>query len=162
MSALGLYQQHLRESWFGLFARQLVGFALGVVGLITIYYLFPATEIGRGVFAIALVLGFAAVQGWRVLIARLVDIESLKRRVLVLGAGTHAATIPQRMTISVAFDSLGPDNWSAFIGDAVDERRRNGKPLKALALGLWLRAVGPLIALQELGGANRDTAWGAR
>jgi len=66
------------------------------------------------------------------------------------------------MTISVAFDSLGPDNWSAFIGDAVDERRRNGKPLKALALGLWLRAVGPLIALQELGGANRDTAWGAR
>jgi histone arginine demethylase JMJD6 len=66
------------------------------------------------------------------------------------------------MTISVAFDSLGPDNWNAFIGDAVGERRRNGKPLKALALGLWLRAVGPLIALQELGGANRDTAWGAR
>ncbi|TCO41276.1 TIGR03013 family XrtA/PEP-CTERM system glycosyltransferase [Dokdonella fugitiva] len=97
MSALGLYQQHLRENWFGLFARQLVGFVLGVLGLITIYYLFPAVAIGRGVFAIAIVIGFAAVQGWRVLIARLVDVESLKRRVLVLGAGNNAATIPQRM-----------------------------------------------------------------
>jgi hypothetical protein len=66
------------------------------------------------------------------------------------------------MTISVAFDSLGPDNWSDFIGDVVDERRRAGKPLKALALGAWLRAVGPLIALQEMGGANRSTDWGVR
>ena len=66
------------------------------------------------------------------------------------------------MTISVAFDSLGPDNWSAFIGDVVDERRRVGAPLKALALGLWLRAITPLLALQERAGANRNAAWGAR
>jgi len=66
------------------------------------------------------------------------------------------------MTISVAFDSLGPDNWRAFIGDVVDERRRAGAPLKALALGLWLRAITPLLALQERAGANRNAAWGAR
>ena len=66
------------------------------------------------------------------------------------------------MTISVAFDSLGPDNWSDFVGDVVEERRRNRKPLKALALGTWLRAIGPLLTLQELGGANRGTRWGAR
>ncbi len=66
------------------------------------------------------------------------------------------------MTISVAFDSLGPDNWSDFIGDVVDERRRNGKPLKALALGAWLRVIGPLLGLQELFGANRALGWGRR
>jgi hypothetical protein len=66
------------------------------------------------------------------------------------------------MTISVAFDSLGPDNWGDFIGDAVGDRRRAGKPMKALALGIWLRAVGPLLALQEMRGANRPTGWGAR
>jgi sugar transferase (PEP-CTERM system associated) len=97
MSALGLYQQHLRENWFGLFARQLVGFLLGGTGLVIIYYLFPSSAIGRGVFGIAIVLSFLAVVGLRVLIAKLVDIESLKRRVLVLGAGKQAALIPQRM-----------------------------------------------------------------
>jgi sugar transferase (PEP-CTERM system associated) len=97
MAALGLYQQHLRETWFGLFARQLVGFLLGVVGLVIVYYVFPDSAIGRGVFGIAVALGLAAVVGLRVLFLRLVDIESLKRRVLVLGAGRQAALIPQRM-----------------------------------------------------------------
>ncbi len=66
------------------------------------------------------------------------------------------------VTISVAFDSLGPDNWGAFIGDAVDERRRAGHPLRALGLGLWLRAITPLLALGERFGANRATGWGQR
>jgi len=97
MAALGLYQQHLRESWFGLAARQLVGFAIGLAGLLVVYYLLPDAAIGRGVLAIALLLGFLLVQGWRLLFARLIDIDLLKRRVLVLGAGEQAAAIPQRM-----------------------------------------------------------------
>lgn len=97
MGALGLYQPHLRESWFGLFARQLVGFLLGIVGLLILYFAFPDIAIGRGVFGLAIGIGFFAVQGLRLLFARLVDIESLKRRVLVLGAGHQAALIPQRM-----------------------------------------------------------------
>ncbi len=97
MAALGLYQQHLRERWFGLFARQLVGFAFGSAALIITYYLLPDLAIGRGVFAIAIVTGFCAVQGLRLLVERLIDIELLKRRVLVLGAGHNAALIPSRM-----------------------------------------------------------------
>jgi sugar transferase (PEP-CTERM system associated) len=97
MAALGLYQQHLRERWFGLFARQLVGFGFGSGGLIILYYLLPDLAIGRGVFAIAIVMAFCAVQGLRLLIERLIDIEQLKRRVLVLGAGQNASLIPSRM-----------------------------------------------------------------
>ena len=35
------------------------------------------------------------------------------------------------MTISVAFDQLGPDNWRDFTGDVVSEQRRLGRGGKA-------------------------------
>ena len=67
------------------------------------------------------------------------------------------------MTISVAFDQLGPDNWNDFIGDVVADRRRAGHPLKAFALGAYLRALGPLFTLVEgLVDANKPLGWGAR
>jgi len=97
MAALGLYQPHLRESWFGRFVRQVVAFVFGSIGLTILYYLVPDLAIGRGVFAIALVIGVGAVQGLRLLFDRLADIKQLKRRVLVLGAGQNAALIPARM-----------------------------------------------------------------
>ncbi len=97
LAALGLYQEHLRESWFGLLARQAVGFVLGAVGLIVLYYVFPSAYIGRSVFGLSLAAGFVAVTLLRFLFARVVDAEALKRRVLVLGTGNAAAMIPQRM-----------------------------------------------------------------
>jgi len=97
LAALGLYQTHLRESWFGVLARQAVGFALGWVGLVVIYYVIPEARIGRGVLALALLIAFIGIAGFRALAMRLVDVEALKRRVLVLGAGTRAALIPQTM-----------------------------------------------------------------
>lgn len=97
MAALGLYQAHLRETWFGLLARQAVGFVFGGIALIVIYYVFPLAYIGRSVFGIALVFGFVVIAAFRVVFTRLVDTEALKRRVLVLGAGRRAALILQRM-----------------------------------------------------------------
>lgn len=97
LAALGLYQTHLRESWFGVVARQAVGFALGWVGLVVLYYIIPEARIGRGVLALALLIGFIAIAGFRALAMRLIDVDALKRRVLVLGAGSRAALIPQTM-----------------------------------------------------------------
>ena len=97
MAALGLYQAHMRESWFGLLARQAVGFVLGGFGLIVLYYIVPQVYVGRGVMGIALLLGFVAVMAFRALFLRLVDAEVLKRRVLILGVGERAAQIHQRM-----------------------------------------------------------------
>lgn len=66
------------------------------------------------------------------------------------------------MTISVAFDQLGSDNWPDFVGDVVAEQRRIGHPLKALALGAWLRVLGPLFTVAEALGVNKPLDWGVR
>ena len=66
------------------------------------------------------------------------------------------------MTISVAFDQLGPDNWGDFVGDIVAEKLREGRRARALAVGAYLRALHPLLRAIELCGGNRDRNWGAR
>ena len=65
-------------------------------------------------------------------------------------------------TISVAFDQLGPDNWSDFVGDVVDERRRLGVAAKGEALGLYLRVAVLLMDVAERFGAHRTPGWGQR
>lgn len=97
MAALGMYQPRMREGWFGMFARQAVGFALGGVGLVIAFYAIPGFYVGRGVMATALMIGFISVSAFRSIFMRVVDTEMLKRRVLVLGAGRRAALIGQRM-----------------------------------------------------------------
>lgn len=97
LTAMGLYQAHLRETWFGAVARQALGFLVGAIGLLILYYVVPGLAIGRGVLGLALLLGFALVGLFRLASARLFDLEPLKRRVLVLGAGERAALIHQRL-----------------------------------------------------------------
>ena len=66
------------------------------------------------------------------------------------------------MTISVAFDQLGPDNWNDFVEDVVAQARRAGKPVRAFLLGAWLRAIDILLRVSERFGAHRSPAWGGR
>jgi len=66
------------------------------------------------------------------------------------------------VTISVAFDQLGPDNWRDFVGDVVAQRRRDGKRASALMLGAYLRGIEPALAAAERVGANRQRTWGRR
>ncbi|WP_456998845.1 TIGR03013 family XrtA/PEP-CTERM system glycosyltransferase [Luteimonas sp. A534] len=97
MTAMGMYQTHLRDTWFGAVARQAVAFLLGTLALLVLYYIVPTVQIGRGVLALALTLGFLLITAFRFLSARLVDVETLKQRVLVIGAGQRAALIEQRL-----------------------------------------------------------------
>ena len=97
LAALGQYQTHMRATWFGLLARQGVGFVLGGLGLVVAYYVVPQAYVGRGVLGIGLVIGFIAVTALRALFLRLVEVESFKRRVLILGAGVRASQIHSRM-----------------------------------------------------------------
>ncbi len=97
MAALGLYQPRLRESWFGMFARQLVGFVFGWIAVAMLYYVIPQLYIGRGVLGLAMLIGFPTLLVFRAVFMRLVDVEALKRRVLVIGSGRRAAMVTQRM-----------------------------------------------------------------
>src|SRR6185312_6982410 len=97
MVALGLYQNHLRANWRGLFTRQAVGFVLGGSALLVLYYVIPPTYIGRGVLGIALVVGFVAVAAFRVVFLRLIDANLFKRLVLFIVDVARAEHIAQRM-----------------------------------------------------------------
>lgn len=97
MVALGQYQTHMRMTRFGLLARQAVAFVLGGVMLVIGYYVLPQAYVGRGVLAIALTLGFILVLSIRIVFLQLVEVEALKRRVLILGAGNRASQIHNQM-----------------------------------------------------------------
>jgi sugar transferase (PEP-CTERM system associated) len=97
MSALGEYRSTLRMSWRGQLARHAIAFALGGMVLIVGYYVVPAAYVGRGVLGMALVIGFVTTSTFRGIFMRLVEIDALKRRVVVLGAGQRAAQIHNRM-----------------------------------------------------------------
>lgn len=97
LAALGMYQPRLRESGFGLLARQFLGFIVGGIGAVIVFYVIPQVYVGRGVLGIALLIAFPLVAVFRTVFMRLVDVESLKRRVLVLGSGRRAAMVDERM-----------------------------------------------------------------
>ncbi len=97
MTAMGLYQGHLRQSQFGALGRQAIGFMLGTLGLLVLFYLVPQLGIGRGVLALALLFGFLFVAGLRLLSERMIDVDALKQRIVVLGSGERAALIDQRL-----------------------------------------------------------------
>jgi len=66
------------------------------------------------------------------------------------------------MTISIAFDQLGADNWSDFLADIAAQRRRERHFAGGLLLAAYLRLLGPLLGVYEAFGGNRNPTWGVR
>ncbi|MEO5560792.1 MAG: TIGR03013 family XrtA/PEP-CTERM system glycosyltransferase, partial [Dokdonella sp.] len=97
LAALGLYQPRIRERWRGLLVRQTIGFALGWIGAALLYYILPELDVGRATLGFALLIAFPLVAAFRVIFLRLIDVDALRRRVLVLGSGRRAATIVHKM-----------------------------------------------------------------
>lgn len=97
MLAFGLYQVYVRHSRIDLLLRIALSFALGGVALLVVYYVIPATYIGRGVLVIALGIGVGAILGVRYLVSKLSGAQALKQRVLVYGAGSNANLINTRL-----------------------------------------------------------------
>ena len=81
---------------------------------------------------------------------------------LFIPCGTWHTARCLDMNITVAFDQLEGGNWREFVGDVVIEQRRHGRRWRALALGAYLRALGPILGIAELFGANRRADWDAR
>jgi len=97
MMAMGLYQNRFRGGVMGVFLRSIIGFVCGAAILALLYYLVPTLYLGRGVFALALLIAFFMVGTIRPIFFYYVDRDILKVRVLVLGAGARAASITQRL-----------------------------------------------------------------
>ena len=97
MMAMGLYQSRFRGGIIGVFLRSIIGFLCGAMILALLYYLIPPLKLGRGVFAIAILIAFFMVGTIRPMFFYYVDRDILKIRVLVLGAGEKAGSIMRRM-----------------------------------------------------------------
>ena len=97
MMAMGLYQSRFRGGIMGVFLRSISGFVAGGAILAMFYYVIPALYLGRGVFAIAIVVAFFMVGTIRPLFFYYVDRDLLKIRILVCGSGAAAASISQRL-----------------------------------------------------------------
>ncbi|MFT3790732.1 MAG: TIGR03013 family PEP-CTERM/XrtA system glycosyltransferase [Rudaea sp.] len=93
MAALGLYQPHVRESASGVLLRQAVGFAIGGILLVVVYYAVPQTYVGRSVVGPSLLFGLPLICTFRVWFLSMIDGDMLRRRVVVLGAGQCATPV---------------------------------------------------------------------
>jgi sugar transferase (PEP-CTERM system associated) len=97
LGAMGLYQRRFRHGTAGLILRLVAAFVLGLMAVSIVSYLVPYLFLGRGVTAIAFGLAFTLVLLIRLIFIRTIDQDTLKKRVLVLGAGAQAQQISQQL-----------------------------------------------------------------
>ncbi|MDZ4156517.1 MAG: sugar transferase, partial [Methylococcales bacterium] len=82
-------------SWedYNLLARTFVSFLLTLFVIVSIYYFLPTFLIGRSVLLYAIGFAFTGLMLTRFLFYRLVNIENLKKRVLIIGGGKKAHSL---------------------------------------------------------------------
>jgi sugar transferase (PEP-CTERM system associated) len=98
MIAMGVYEAHVREGYTGMMLRTAVAvFLIASMGSGILFYFLPDIALGRGVLAVAAIISFALIGLFRWAALSVLDQETLKRRILVLGTGPRAEKIAARM-----------------------------------------------------------------
>jgi len=97
MTSMGLYWRSSQMDMQKTVHQLFLGFVLGTVTMLILFYAFPAVFIGRGAFAIALALAFVGILFSRTVHYYFADHEVLKKRLLVLGAGERASMLEQEL-----------------------------------------------------------------
>ncbi len=108
-SVVGLYRRSLSWEDYSLLRRMCVSFFIAFLIATQIYYSFPEFLIARSVLGYALLFGFFGMVISRYLFYKFVNIERLKRRVLVIGGGekAHALTSLNDSFIHKSFMIVG-------------------------------------------------------
>jgi sugar transferase (PEP-CTERM system associated) len=97
LASMGLYQLRQRARFKGILVRLLIAVTTAEAVLGLIFYLVPSVFVGRGVLALEGIFSFFALALTRYVFLQFVDDEIFKRRVLIWGAGSHAAMIATRL-----------------------------------------------------------------
>ncbi len=98
MVAMGVYGSHVREGYIGMMLRTAVAvFLIASMGSGIVFYSFPDLALWRGTLAITAIVSFVLIAIFRVFALSVLDQDTLKRRVLVLGTGARAEKIASRM-----------------------------------------------------------------
>lgn len=94
MTAFGLHQRDARqEGHWGYPVRFIASFAAGLTAMLLIFYAFPPLLLGRGAFALVFLIAFVGTAVTRLVFVRLFKMNAMRRRVLLLGAGSRTAKI---------------------------------------------------------------------
>jgi sugar transferase (PEP-CTERM system associated) len=110
MTAFGLYGSALHKKDREYHARFLASFPAGAVVMAIIFYVIPMSVLGRGLMALSLLFSFTLTALAREVFFHVVGYEALKRRILVLGAGSRAAGV------EALLEKLGPGAGFHLVG----------------------------------------------
>jgi sugar transferase (PEP-CTERM system associated) len=110
MTAFGLYGSALHKKDREYHARFLASFPAGAVVMAIVFYIIPASVLGRGLMALSLLWSFTLTALAREVFFHVVGHEALKRRVLVLGSGSRATGV------EALLEKLGPGAGFHLVG----------------------------------------------
>ena len=95
MVAMGLFERNFWNGKSDMLLRVSVSFMIGLFVMMSIYYLFPGLYLSRGAFSLAFAIAFVGVVILRLIFFQVSDHAQIKRRLLVLGVGQHAARLEE-------------------------------------------------------------------
>jgi sugar transferase (PEP-CTERM system associated) len=93
MTAFGLYGSALHKNDREYQVRFLASYPAGALLMVIVFYVIPASFLGRGIMALSFLFSLIFTVLARAVFFRVVGGETLKRRVLVLGSGSRAAEV---------------------------------------------------------------------
>jgi sugar transferase (PEP-CTERM system associated) len=94
MTAFGLHQRDVKqEGDWGYPVRFVSSFAVGLVAMLLIFYIFPKLLLGRGAFGLVFLLAFVGTALARLIFVRVFKLDAMRRRVLLLGSGSRSARV---------------------------------------------------------------------
>lgn len=101
MSALGLYHWEWVNGLWGMALRMAMSFIIGFGVMSLVFYLLPSMFLGRGAFLLSCLMAAGGVSLTRLLFFKWLNLDALKRRLLVLGTGSRAAKVEGLMKAGV-------------------------------------------------------------
>ncbi|MCW8855318.1 MAG: TIGR03013 family PEP-CTERM/XrtA system glycosyltransferase [Gammaproteobacteria bacterium] len=90
MTAMGLHTRNVIDDFSGLMIRIVLSFCLGFLGNTIVFYIYPDLFLGRGVFALSMMISFIGILFTRTVFQKLDKHKIFNRRILVLGVGSRA------------------------------------------------------------------------
>ncbi|MFK5951130.1 MAG: TIGR03013 family PEP-CTERM/XrtA system glycosyltransferase [Methylococcales bacterium] len=93
MTAMGLHTRNVVDDFSSMMIRIFLSFLVGLGLIIIIYYIYPKAFLGRGAFALALLISFFGVLFARTVFMRIDNNKIFKRRLLILGAGVKGKLV---------------------------------------------------------------------
>ncbi len=110
MTAFGLYGSVLHKNNREYQVRLLASYPVGAVVMVIIFYIMPASFLGRPIMALTFLFSLIFTVLARAVFFRIVGGKTLKRRVLVLGSGSRAAEV------EALLGRLGPSAGFHLVG----------------------------------------------